>query len=440
MGSSRKKMRKSRDSDDELEDQDDMQNQDLMMAGLDRDFDDAEEDEEDEDMERQDEDEEEADEEQDDIESEEMGSSEEEGLGEEAGEIQNDYHKNDELEDLEKERKDIQNQELDLLKNLKRHKEEDVLKGQAVKNQKTIWNRGLELRMLLQKAFPSSNRLPLEPVRSTFCNSEEEVRVAYDDLISSSKKTLESLVELQEALLEKNPSVSQSSNGNVGKPVKKQSDDSKSLSDEDEEWSKISQMHTRVAPFRNKSIDKWQRKTEVTTGVAAIRNKLQAFNQNISEQVSAYMRDPSRMVKQMHLRKSDVNIFGPVPEQAGSRDGKATLPDGELAPDKASSTNGKETHPDGDPELLDDTEFYKQLLKEFFEALDPNSSEMAFYAVKRVQTKKRKEVERRASKSRKIRYNVHEKIVNFMAKRPEDIPDMAPKLFENLFGLKTQNR
>ncbi|CAI0378761.1 unnamed protein product, partial [Linum tenue] len=309
----------------------------------------------------------------------------------------------------------------DLLKNLKRHKEEDVLKGQAVKNQKTIWNRGLELRMLLQKAFPSSNRLPLEPVRSAFCNSEEEVRVAYDDLISSSKKTLESLVELQEALLEKNPSVSQSSNGNVGKPVKKQSDDSKSLSDEDEEWSKISQMHTRVAPFRNKSIDKWQRKTEVTTGVAAIRNKLQAFNQNISEQVSAYMRDPSRMVKQMQLRKSDVNIFGPVSCFTAS-------------------CFVFETHPDGDPELLDDTEFYKQLLKEFFEALDPNSSEMAFYAVKRVQTKKRKEVERRASKSRKIRYNVHEKIVNFMAKRPEDIPDMAPKLFENLFGLKTQNR
>lgn len=31
-------------------------------------------------------------------------------------------------------------------------------------------------------------------------------------------------------------------------------------------------------------------------------------------------------------------------------------------------------HADGDPELLDDSEFYQQLLKEFFETFDPNSS------------------------------------------------------------------
>lgn len=31
--------------------------------------------------------------------------------------------------------------------------------------------------------------------------------------------------------------------------------------------------------FRNKSIDKWHRKTQVTTGAAAIKDKLHAFNQ-----------------------------------------------------------------------------------------------------------------------------------------------------------------
>jgi hypothetical protein len=35
----------------------------------------------------------------------------------------------------------------------------------------------------------------------------------------------------------------------------------------------------RIASFRDKSIDKWQRKTQVTTGAAAIKGKLQAFNQ-----------------------------------------------------------------------------------------------------------------------------------------------------------------
>ncbi|XP_022725902.1 uncharacterized protein LOC111282176 isoform X2 [Durio zibethinus] len=54
--------------------------------------------------------------------------------------------------------------------------------------------------------------------------------------------------------------------------------------------------------FREKAVDVWQRKTEVTTGSAAIKSQLQAFNQNISEQVAANMRDPSKMVKQMQQR------------------------------------------------------------------------------------------------------------------------------------------
>lgn len=36
------------------------------------------------------------------------------------------------------------------------------------------------------------------------------------------------------------------------------------------------------------------------------------------------------------------------------------------------------TNMDGDPELLDDSEFYQQLLKEFFEAVDPASSGKMF--------------------------------------------------------------
>lgn len=160
-----------------------------------------------------------------------------------------------------------------MLKNLKRHKDEDILKGQAVKNQKVLcfylissmanvqwtstvswwchlplfnffcflnfllflvkalWDKTLEFRFLLQKAFSSSNRLPRvhcnayfcfnsgglsitfmhcwwhdrfclqEPVRSSFCESDEGVSAAYSDLITSSKKTLDSLLELQEVSL-----------------------------------------------------------------------------------------------------------------------------------------------------------------------------------------------------------------------------------------------
>lgn len=322
-------------------------------------------------------------------------------------------HKNAEMEELEKEIMELKHKEQDLLKNLTRHKDEDVLKGQAVKNQKALWDKTLELRFLLQKAFSNSNRLPQEPIRSSFCDLEDTVKDAYSDLLASSRKTLDAILELQEVLLEKNPSITQSMDVNSGKSSKVLEDSVKS-GEFDEDWQKISQMHSRMAAFRDKSIDKWQRKTQVTSGAAAIKGKLQAFNQDISQQVAGYMRDPSKMIKGMQQSKSAVALFGTVPDATG---------------------NGEGTNMDGDPELLDDSEFYQQLLKEFFEAVDPASSETAFYALKRLQTKKRKLVDRRASKSRKIRYNIHEKIVNFMApQRPVNLPEMAPKLFENLFS------
>ncbi|KAM3323039.1 putative protein DDB isoform X2 [Capsicum chacoense] len=317
--------------------------------------------------------------------------------------------KNAEMEEIEKEIMELKHKEQDLLKNLTRHKDEDLLKGQAVKNQKALWDKTLELRFLLQKAFSNSNRLPQEPIRSSFCDSEDTVKDAYLDLLASSRKTLDSILELQEVLLEKNPSITQSMDGKRSKPL----DDSVKSSEIDEDWQKISEMHSRMASFRDKSIDKWQRKTQVTSGAAAIKGKLQAFNQDISQQVAGYMRDPSKMIKGMQQSRSAVALFGTVPDATG---------------------NGEGTNMDGDPELLDDSDFYQQLLKEFFEAVDPASSETAFYALKRLQTKKRKIVDRRASKSRKIRYNIHEKIVNFMAPQPMNLPEVAPKLFENLFA------
>lgn len=338
---------------------------------------------------------------------------EELGYNDDGGNGDEDVQRGEEIEELEKEYRELKNEEKDLLRNLKRQKDEDLQKSQAVKSQRALWDKTLEFRFLLQKAFSSSNRLPQEPVRSLFCDVGTGVSEAYSDLVDSSKKTLDSILELQQALLKNNPSITHLVEANSNQLEAS----SYSNGDIDEQWLQISQMQSRIASFRNKSIDKWQRKTQVTTGAAAIRNKLHAFNQSISQQVAAYMRDPSKMTKAMQQNRSAVVVFGNVPNSTDDND-------------------PKETDADDDPELLDDSELYQQLLKEFFETIDPSSSEAAFYAMKRLQKKKRKIVDRRASKSRKIRYHVHEKIVNFMAPQRMDLPPMAPKLFENLFDLK----
>ncbi|KAL2892533.1 Protein AATF [Bienertia sinuspersici] len=339
-----------------------------------------------------------------------------EGSKEEADGVPSGAQKDAEMQELEKEYRDLQNMEQNLIQNLKKHKDEDFAKGQAIKSQKALWDKALELRFLIQKPYSKSNKLPQEPIRSLYCEANEDVSAAYSDLIASSREAVESLVQLQEALLDNNRSIGEAIEG--GGPQSVISSEGVEKTDVEKQWLQISEAQSRVAPFRNKSVDKWQRKADVQSGAAAKKVKLLAFNQNISDQVATYMRDPSKMIKSMQMRREAVGAFGTVAKEAGNVN--------------------EEGSTEGDPELLDDSEFYQQLLKEFFETIDPTSSESAFYALKRLQTKKRKVVDRRASKSRKIRYNIHEKIVNFMAPEPMDLPPMAPKLFENLFGLKTQ--
>ncbi|XP_022974840.1 putative uncharacterized protein DDB_G0270496 isoform X3 [Cucurbita maxima] len=414
MGPASKRSKKSQENESESEDFEDMHDLELSTEeeeyfsvedGNSGDEEDVEEDEEDD--------------EEDEVEEEDGEEDGDWSDEEEAGGVQNDDQKDADMEELEKEYMHLRHQEQDILKNLKQHKDEDLLKGQAVKNQRALWDKSLELRFLLQKAFSNSNRLPKEPVKSSFCKLDKDVEVAYSDLITSSKNTLNSLLELQEALLENNKHIVQATDGHPGVSANRL-ESSKTVDAQnhnDEDWSQVAHMYQRIGAFRDKSIDKWHRKTQVTTGAAAIKGKLQAFNQNISEQVASYMRDPSRMLNQMQLRRSTVHVFGTVLTEAESKEQEA-------------QTEG------GDPELLEDSEFYQQLLKEFFETIDPNSSETAFYALKKMQTKKRKIVDRRASKSRKIRYNIHEKIVNFMAPMPVDLHQATPKLVNNIFGLK----
>ncbi|CAM0913497.1 unnamed protein product [Alopecurus aequalis] len=326
-----------------------------------------------------------------------------------------DEHDSDEEEDedddgkmgeLEQEYRTLQANQQSILETLKQHRDDDVARGQAVKNQKALWDKTLEMRFLLQKAFSASNKLPKDSVKSRFCSHDEEVEQAYVELLDSSKQTLGCMLELQEALLERNQ---------AAKGLK--NDKLPDSNGENDEWLEVQKVQTRITPFRNTEIDKWQRKTQVTTGAAALKGKLHAFNQNISDQVAGYMRDPSRMINRMYLRKSDVGVFG------------------ESASAPVVTVEGKTV--EGDPELVDDSEFYHQLLKEFLESCD-GASESAFYALRKKQHKKRKLVDRRASKSRKIRYNVHEKLANFMAPVPMTVPPMASKLFENLFGVGNQ--
>ena len=93
----------------------------------------------------------------------------------------------------------------------------------------------------------------------------------------------------------------------------------------------------------------------------------------------------------------------------------------------------------GDGSHFDDTKFYKTLLNNFVDQrrLDTgpmvgaqNGAHVQFTAVK--EAKMRKKVDTKASKGRKMRFTVHEKLQNFMA--PEDRGSWEPEAIDRFFG------
>ncbi len=81
----------------------------------------------------------------------------------------------------------------------------------------------------------------------------------------------------------------------------------------------------------------------------------------------------------------------------------------------------KERHlKDYDEEIFDDQDFYNQLLRELIErrtdsVSDPVELSRRAIELQKLRSQNKKKVDTKASKGRKIRFDVHKPMVNFMA-------------------------
>lgn len=138
------------------------------------------------------------------------------------------------------------------------------------------------------------------------------------------------------------------------------------------------------------------------------------------------MADPDRLIKRTQLKRSDYDTIGNE-----SLVNESEIPNAvPIVADKY------------DENIFDDGDYYQIMLKELIESRmadseDPIQLSMKLAQLKQLQNKKsKKQVDTRASKGRKIRYAVQEKIQNFMAAEPRGTwhQEMINELFSGLFG------
>lgn len=269
-----------------------------------------------------------------------------------------------------------------------------VEKAIHVRNQKVLWERCLEVQIytkrLLSTTKTASAAEPQDDEEDEEANAQKKAQTiaqiyACIDAVSSLQDKLCNIPELTS---------SSASTNDASKKRKRSVDDL---------WKETQDANQAMLPQYNDILNTYTRKTNLAGGSQA--KKFKAVNQDILAQVESVLADVQRVKRKAHA---------PLDVDNGN-------------------TSAEESSEDLLDELMyDDSDFYQQLLKEFIES-GGGSGQDALQ--QRTHRKKKKLVNRKASKGRQLRYTVHPKLENFMFPDPYPKPEMdADELFRSLFG------
>lgn len=327
--------------------------------------------------------------------------------------------------------------------------DEEVEKGNAVKNQLALWDQLLEGRIKIQKALLTANQLPQPLTFPEFKKSGgDEFAGALKNAHKALKALQRSLLELHDQLLYQNADMKHIALGKTGA----QSDDEE-IDSEEELMAQESGapkrklemaeypgfMAKRFAAFQphcSATLQKWHDKTRLTMGKSA--KGFGAFDRNILTQVEQVLMDKDRLVWRTQTRRTEYRVLGKKETSALTSEPTSNEEEAEQQQLKANSHLK-----DLDEDIFDDDDFYHQLLRELIErktnAADPNNQVAMgrqWLAIQKLRSKIRKKVDTKASKGRKVRFHIHSKLVNFMA--PADHSSMSDEarseLYRGLFG------
>ncbi|XP_042238971.1 protein AATF-like [Homarus americanus] len=322
---------------------------------------------------------------------------------------------------------------------------EEVKKGQAVKNQLAIYDTLFEGRIGLQKVVTGTNQLPQYDTYKKFV---QECDPHYNkNLItakSAAKNLLNSLLNVQELLLRQNSETSYIITGKKPKHLGTDSDEEVTSSEEEEEKEVLlnsrgtkrkmkleeydevlSKRHAAMVPFRDQAVNKWYEKTKLLSSRNA-RDKFSGFQVSALQQLNNILANKQPLIRRTQLtgatRGITYHILG-----------------------RSDNTVGEVDKEEYDPEIFDDTDFYTRSLEEVLKAkvsLSDNMTDVSrkWIEIQNLRKKAKRKVDKKASKGRKIRYQVMSKLQQYLAPcYPPWMDDSAINtLFASLFGKSVQ--
>ncbi|KAK3869970.1 hypothetical protein Pcinc_024750 [Petrolisthes cinctipes] len=330
---------------------------------------------------------------------------------------------------------------------------DQLKKGQAVRHQLAIYDSLFEGRIGLQKVMSASNQIPQYDTYKPFLAQKDPNYTR--NIIAAKSATrllLTTLIHLQELLLKQNPETNHIITGKKSKYGSTESDEEITSSedeDQDQEMEQssseargvkrkmkleeceevLSKRHTAIIPFRDFTINKWYEKTKLLSSHSG-GNKFSGFETSALQQLNNILANKPQLVRRTQL--------------TGSTRGTTYQVLGRLTQHQEQQQQQPKTD-EYDPEIFDDTDFYSRCLEEVLKskvALSDNMTDVSrkWIEIQNLRRKTKRNVDKKASKGRKLRYEVMSKLQQYLAPSYFSLMDDAAinTLFASLFGKSTQ--
>lgn len=311
-----------------------------------------------------------------------------------------------------------------MVSQLKQAASADVEKGRAVKKQLAFCDSLLESRIKLQKAVGASNLLPHPDQAPAYYQAVGQDDV--DETLRELAGLSEELFELRQGLLAQNEKIELPVDFGTSRKRRRTSVAADETEYLDAMLDDLHSLETTFDPFLRATVTKWSDKVLAASGLAGGGSgkgdkKFKAVNQNAMAQIDHALSatgERERLVRRTKVRRGEGKPIG-VGAEAERNIALTPLEEegaeNEMTDRGTKSAGNKEV----DDECFDDSDFYQQLLRDVVESrmldLDDATMTQLRHATALARGKKvKKVVDTRASKGRKIRYHVHEKVQNFM--------------------------
>ena len=326
----------------------------------------------------------------------------------------------------------MEKQDEKYLKTLSKITKDEIRKSKNIINQKELYETFVGIRIALQNLLSDINTLPTYLNFSQFLNlSSKEVKESYKKLKSNLYSTFIDILLFHKEFLKKQ-NYPKSDQFNPVSELEKLLNNKDNININEN----LNKIHNNLFKIDQKIMNIWYRKTVVNQ--FQTNNKLikkLANNDNFCEHIlSSVENNISTLLKKTQKYNNDNNT--------------------QLLGRKRLSAEEYEY----DKEIFNDIDFYNFLLKEFLlnnekeidennyqEKIDENGLvegryDLTMKYILNRNTKIKKKVDTKATKNRKIRYDKHEEIINFMVPENNEKEITGRNIIINsLFGTKKMN-